>query len=362
MKLINKFKGRIEHCKARINGSLSLRIAVKGIISAALGFIISIIFVEVFTDGYFSLFDPVSMLMVTVVTLFFFLSFLKKILAYIMEITHGVARISEGDFSVTIPERYTDELGRLAGQINNMTQQLKAAREQERLQEQRKNEFITSIAHDLRTPLTSVIGYLGLISQQDGVAVDQEAMVKYADVAYRKSLRLQNLITELFEFARYNFEEIRPVQEKIDLAELLEQLEQEFYPQFSEHNLTSRIIVNERPVYILGDGSLIARVFDNILSNAVRYGDEGKYIDIELIKRPQEAVVRITNYASYISQQDLGRIFDKFYRTDASRNAKTGGAGLGLAIAKNIVKAHGGTIRAQSRDKKTTFEVVFKTI
>ncbi|HHW45414.1 MAG TPA: HAMP domain-containing histidine kinase [Clostridiales bacterium] len=362
MKIISKLKEKLRFYRARVNDSLALRIAASGIVSAALGFIIGIILVELFTGGYFSIFDPVSMLLVTIVTLFFFLNFLKKILTYIMEITHGVARISDGDFSVRIPERFTDELGRLAGQINKMAEQLKASREQERLQEQRKNEFITSIAHDLRTPLTSVIGYLGLISQQDGIAMDKEAMVKYADVAYRKALRLQDLITELFEFSRYNFEEITPAQEKIDLAELLEQLEQEFYPQFSENNLTSRIIVNDRPVYIKGDGMMIARVFDNILSNAVRYGAGGKYIDIEIIKRQDEAVVRITNYGSSISQRDLERIFDKFYRTDSSRNAKTGGAGLGLAIAKNIVKAHGGTIKAESRDNKTTFEVVFKTI
>lgn len=362
MKITKRIKQKISFYKAKINSSLALRIAVNGIISAAVGFIISIIIVEVLLGRYFNLFDPVSIIWVTAVTLFFFLRFLKKTLSYIKEITNGVQQISSGNYSVKIPERYPDELGTLAEQVNLMTEQLSLAKEHERQQEQRKNDFITSIAHDLRTPLTSVIGYLGLISQQDGIAMDKELMVKYADVAYRKSLRLQDLITELFEFSRYNFEEIKPAQNRIDLAELMEQLEQEFYPQFSEHNLTSRIILTDRPVYIKGDGSMIARVFDNILSNAVRYGADGKYIDIELVKRQNEAVVRITNYASSISQSDISRIFDKFYRTDSSRSTKTGGTGLGLAIAKNIVEAHSGTIQAISQDKKTTFEVVFKTV
>lgn len=337
--------------------SLVVRIVCNGAVSALAGFVAGVIISAVLNLSGFTTF-----LFFAAITLLVFIKMTNHTMAYVKDIAEAVSKISGGDYSVKVPEKYSDELGTLASQINQMTTELSRAREREQLEEQRKNEFITSIAHDLRTPLTSVIGYLGLISEQDGQPVDKETLVQYADVAYRKSKRLELLINQLFDFSRYNFGEIKPAENRIDLAELLEQINQEFYPQFAENHLESRVIVSGRPVWVKGDGNMLVRVFDNILGNAVRYGTAGRFIDIELYNRGAEAVVRVTNYGAEISPADLERIFDKFYRTDASRSSGTGGAGLGMAIAKNIVEAHGGSIRAYSGDGKVTFEVVLPVL
>ncbi|MCI8360614.1 MAG: HAMP domain-containing histidine kinase [Clostridiales bacterium] len=337
--------------------SLVVRIVCNGAVSAFAAFIAATIIRAALNLG-----AAMTFLFFIAFTLLIFIKLTNHTMSYIKDIAEAVGKISGGDYSVKVPEKYSDELGTLAGQINQMTVELSRAREREQLEEQRKNEFITSIAHDLRTPLTSVIGYLGLISEQDGQPVDKETLVRYADVAFRKSKRLEQLISQLFDFSRYNFGEIHPAENRIDLAELLEQIHQEFYPQFTERQLQSRVIISGRPVMVKGDGNMLVRVFDNILGNAVRYGANGRYIDIELYNRGAEAVVRVTNYGAEISPEDLSRIFDKFYRTDASRSSETGGAGLGMAIAKNIVEAHGGRIRALSGDGKVTFEVVLPVI
>jgi len=350
-KQFEKFDNKLLVCAKNFKTSLICRIVVSIIISAVCGLVVAVCFAAIFyrTLGSFVIFIVVSVII---------LSFLlKKIFAHIKDITQGVERISAGDFSTLIPEIYSDELGVLAKSINKMASDLDAARKREILEEQRKNEFITSIAHDLRTPLTSITGYLGLISAKDGVALDTDTMYSYADVAYRKSLRLETLINSLFDFSRYNFGAINPAKNKIDLGELLEQLNQEFYPQYLESNLQSRVIIGGKPI-VIGDGNMLARVFENLLNNAVRYGAKGRYIDIEAITRLDEVQVNMTNYSSGINSEDLTRVFDKFYRTESSRNSTTGGTGLGLAIAKNIVVAHGGQIFAKSTDGKTVFSVI----
>lgn len=357
----HKYWGRFTAgCKRlwkQLVSSLVVRIVCNGAVSALAGLVATAIIGAILNVG-----SGVAFLFFTAVTLLIFIKMTNHTMSYIKNIAEAVGKISSGDYSVKVPEKYSDELGTLARQINQMTVELSRAREREQLEEQRKNEFITSIAHDLRTPLTSVIGYLGLISEQDGQPVDKETLVRYADVAFRKSKRLEQLITQLFDFSRYNFGEIRPAENRIDLAELIEQINQEFYPQFTERHLESRVIISGRPVIVKGDGGMLARVFDNILGNAVRYGASGRYIDIELYNRGTEAVIRVTNYGAEITPEDLTRIFDKFYRTDASRSSETGGAGLGMAIAKNIVEAHGGQIRAMSGDGRVTFEVVLPVI
>lgn len=350
-KQFKSIDNKIIECVKNLKTNLICRIVVSVIISAFCGLIAAVVVEVVFNENLGSL---VVFIIVAAIVL---TKLLKKIFVHIKDITEGVEKISSGDFSVQIPEIYSDELGMLAKRINKMAADLEAAKKREMLEEQRKNDFITSIAHDLRTPLTSITGYLGLISAKDGNTLDKETMFQYADTAYRKSLRLETLINNLFDFSRYNFGVINPAKNQIDLGELLEQLDQEFYPQYSENNLQSRVIISGKPI-VIGDGNMLARVFENLLNNAVRYGSNGRYIDIEAVTRAQEVQVNITNYSSLINSEDLTRIFDKFYRTESSRNSTTGGTGLGLAIAKNIVIAHSGQIFAKSIDGKTVFSVV----
>ncbi|MDP4092126.1 MAG: HAMP domain-containing sensor histidine kinase [Bacillota bacterium] len=299
--------------------------------------------------------------MITVGVLFFFIFYYvltKRSISYFEEISRTLKKISEGRLDVRIPVRSTDELGMLAGNINNMMDQLKTSIEVERNSERSKNELITSVSHDLRTPLTSILGYLGLIVNNR--YRDEAELRYYADIAYQKTIRLNKLIDELFEFTRINYGgiELRPV--RINLGELLEQLTEEFYPIFENGGLECSLNIPQEKVLIMADGDLLARVFDNLVTNAVRYGSEGKKIDIVMKTDNDSALISVTNYGTTIPENAMPHIFERFYRVEQSRSVKTGGTGLGLAIAKNIVDLHGGNLSVSSNNGQTTFTVILK--
>lgn len=284
---------------------------------------------------------------------FFILS--RGIIRYIEEISASLQDISLGRFDVKIPVKSSDELGNLASNINNMTIRLQAAIEEERNAEKSKNELITSVSHDLRTPLTSVLGYLELIVNDR--YRDEVELRYYVDVAYGKALRLQNLIDDLFEYTKVSYGGIKIETSLIDLRELLEQLVEEFVPALQAADMQYRLSITEDKYLLSADGDLLVRVFENLVTNAIRYGQSGKYVDIELSRNEDNIIVRVANYGEPISKYDLPHIFDRFYRVEKSRSEKTGGSGLGLAIAKNIIDLHGGTISAFIYQQRTVFEV-----
>lgn len=286
--------------------------------------------------------------------LFFFL-LTQRSIRYIEKISNAVGQIAKGEFDVRIPIKTSDELGVLANHINLMASQLKTSIEEERRAEQAKNELITSISHDLRTPLTSVLGYLGLIANDR--YKDEVELIYYADIAYDKAKRLKKLIDELFEFTRISYGGMKIKLNKLNIGELLEQLAEEFVPILEEKGMEYRLDMPEDRIYIKGDGDLLVRVFENLISNAARYGNRGKYIDIVLKKEKNEAIIDIINYGEPIPKWQLPHVFERFYRVEESRSLETGGTGLGLAIAKNIVELHKGRISAHSDEGKTTFRV-----
>lgn len=218
----------------------------------------------------------------------------------------------------------------------------------------RKNDLITYLAHDLKTPLTSVIGYLSLLEEAPDMPAEQRA--KYVHITLDKALRLERLINEFFEITRYNLQQIVLEQESVNLSFLLVQLVDEFYPVLAVHGNTVRLEGGE-DLSLQGDGEKLARVFNNILKNAVAYS----YPDTEIVIRCErkEKVLRISflNSGRTIPKQKLDTIFEKFFRLDEARNTNTGGAGLGLAIAREIVDLHGGSITAESENEMTTFTV-----
>ena len=218
----------------------------------------------------------------------------------------------------------------------------------------RKNDLITYLAHDLKTPLTSVIGYLSLLEEAPDMPAEQRA--KYVHITLDKALRLEGLINEFFEITRYNLQQIVLEQESVNLSFLLVQLVDEFYPVLAAHGNTVRLESGE-DLSLQGDGEKLARVFNNILKNAVAYS----YPDTEIVIRCErkEKVLRISflNSGRTIPKQKLDTIFEKFFRLDGARNTNTGGAGLGLAIAREIVALHGGSITAESENEVTTFTV-----
>ena len=218
----------------------------------------------------------------------------------------------------------------------------------------RKNDLITYLAHDLKTPLTSVIGYLSLLEEAPDMPEEQKA--KYIRITLDKALRLEKLINEFFEITRYNLQQIILEKENIDLSFMLMQMADEFFPILREHGNRVDLKVKDN-LSIYGDSEKLARVFNNILKNAVAYSDAGTEIGIRAEEDGDHVVIRFCNFGKTIPEQRLDAIFEKFFRLDDARATNTGGAGLGLAIAKEIVTLHGGTIMADSRDRVTTFVV-----
>ncbi|MGN0168644.1 MAG: sensor histidine kinase [Acetatifactor sp.] len=221
----------------------------------------------------------------------------------------------------------------------------------------RKNDLITYLAHDLKTPLTSIVGYLSLLEEAPDMPSEQKA--KYVHITLDKALRLEKLINEFFEITRYNLQQIVLEKETVDLGFMLMQMTDEFYPILNAHGNTVKLELPKEAdgLKIYADAEKLARVFNNILKNAVAYS----YPDTEIMVRCEESgeKVRIIfqNRGKTIPRQKLDSIFEKFFRLDDARTTNSGGAGLGLAIAKEIVTLHGGTITAQSDNEVTAFIV-----
>ncbi|MFB9752538.1 sensor histidine kinase [Paenibacillus hodogayensis] len=276
-------------------------------------------------------------------------------IVYLVRITKAVQRIANGHFDERIPVRYNDEMGELAANLNKMSEQLKTSIEDERRAERTKSELITNVSHDLRTPLTSITGYLGLI-EQDRYR-DEVELRQYVHVAYEKSKRLHALIDDLFEYTRLSGSGLTLRKSSLDLVELLGQLTAQFQYEMRQAGMEIRLSFPPHKVMLQADGDKLARVLDNLLGNAVNYGKDGVYIDVNVKLTDDGAVVEIINYGSPIPPQDLPHIFDRFYRVEKSRSESTGGSGLGLAIAKQIIELHGGAIRAESDRSRTVFEI-----
>lgn len=284
----------------------------------------------------------------------FFFLFTMPYAKYFKEISKGIHHLASGNFTdpVHIPSK--DEFGTIGRDINLAIEKLKEAVERGDFAESSKDQLVLNLAHDLRTPLTSVIGYLDFILEDHQLTPEQRR--HYTQIAYTKSQRLEKLIDELFEITRMNYGKLKIEKQSIDLGELLIQLNEEFYPVLEKNRLTSRIKA-ARNLVISGDGDLLARVFENLLTNAVRYGNDGHFIDIDGYVDGKDAVVQVINYGDCIEPEELPHLFDMFYTGDRSRNHTTGSTGLGLFITKNIVEQHDGTISVQSSGIRTLFEV-----
>lgn len=241
-----------------------------------------------------------------------------------------------------------------------------AADQERRLEDEsaRRSDLITYLAHDLKTPLTSVIGYLSLIDEVPEMPEPQR--LRYVGVALDKALRLERLVNEFFDITRYNLTHIELELAPVDLAFLLAQVADEFYPALAAHGNVARVEVEGtartaedpgEPLVVEADAARLARVFGNLIKNAIAYSDEGTPVELSARREGEGVVVEVSDTGATIPSHKLRSIFDKFYRLDESRGSATGGAGLGLAIAREIVELHGGTISAASEAGRTTFTV-----
>ena len=243
----------------------------------------------------------------------------------------------------------------------------RAAAERERQladESARRSDLVTYLAHDLKTPLTSVIGYLSLLDEVPDMPEAQRA--RYTGVALDKACRLERLVNEFFDITRYSLTHIELERASVDLAGLLVQLADEFYPALSAHGNVARVTVAGtvrtvedpgEPLVVTADAARLARVFGNLLRNAISYSDEGTPVEIGASAGEGSVVVTVSDTGATIPSHKLRAIFDRFFRLDEARGSATGGAGLGLAIAREIVELHGGSISAASDSGRTTFTV-----
>lgn len=290
------------------------------------------------------------------ITFFFlFRIYLNWFVRYFAEVIRGIDVLGKDDVEEV---SLSPEMRAVEKKINAIRHTLQERKTAAQLAEQRKNDLIVYLAHDLKTPLASVIGYLNLL--RDEREISEELQEKYLSIALTKAERLEELINEFFEIARFNLSNITLQYGTINLTRLLEQVVYEFEPMLKEKNLNCHLNTTD-DMMINCDGDKMQRVFDNILRNALFYSYEGTDIGITAVSEENEkggAVrVRFTNHGNTIPQDKLERIFEQFYRLDMSRSTNSGGAGLGLAIAKEIVERHNGTITAKSEDELTEFEV-----
>mgnify|MGYP001117959013 FL=1 len=283
-----------------------------------------------------------------VILLRFSISWFTK---YFDEVSNGMDKlVEESNDEITLSPELDFMENKLNQIKNNLEKQKKAALDAE----QRKNDLVVYLAHDIKTPLTSVIGYLSLLDEAPDMPPEQKS--KYVGITLEKAYRLEELINEFFEITRFNLQTIVLNKEKINLLFMLQQMADEFYPMLAPQGKQISVNVPDG-LTLWGDADKLARVFNNILKNAIAYSDENSVIDISAWQQDENIVITFMNQGNPIPQAKLDTIFEKFYRLDSARSTNTGGAGLGLAIAQEIVTAHNGTISVESNPENTTFTV-----
>ncbi|WP_456237568.1 HAMP domain-containing sensor histidine kinase [Clostridium frigoriphilum] len=279
---------------------------------------------------------------------------MNKTTDYIEEISHNLNIISKGNMDINIPIRTKTELGNLASNVNKMACSIKELMKKEKVWEKQKNNLITNLSHDLRTPLTSVIGFLELIEK--GNYKNNDELHHYCEVSLSKAKELKSSVEQLFEFTRISNGDINLNKSNIYLQQLIEQATIGFIPSFEEAGMEYKISSKDVGLTINGDAILLVRAFENIISNAIKYGSEGKYLDVNIEKENNMVVVRFVNYGDIIEEENLKNLFQRLYRVEKHCNKKEG-TGLGLAIVKTIVELHNGNIEVASSKERTEFKI-----
>lgn len=288
--------------------------------------------------------------------LIFYNLLVKRMLHYLSSVEAAIDAIQREDDEqiVLVPELKPLEDKPMALRATLKRKEMETA-----ISEQKKNDLVVYLAHDLKTPLTSIIAYLTMLDQRK--SMPDEDREKYIHVTFEKASRLRELINEFFEITRFNLQDIVLEKEQLNLSFLLEQLADESYGVLKDKYLTCSVKTDD-DLMVMGDPDKLARVFDNLLRNAIAYSYTDTEIEIEARAKGTDIVITFENQGHEIPEQNLKLIFEKFYRVDNARSSQTGGSGLGLSIAKRIVELHGGIIEATSDWERTTFTVVLPGI
>ena len=287
-----------------------------------------------------------------------FIVITNRKIKYLDDIAKGVKVVAGGDLSYRIEEKGKDEITGLAVNINSMAKEIERRIQSERMAEKTKGDLITNVSHDLRTPLTSVMGYIGLVKESK--YEDENMMKEYLNIAFNKSNQLKELIEDLFEYTKLNNNGISIQKEKVNLIDFLSQIIEEYMPVFDENSLTvvKKFIDDKTEVNI--DTGKMVRVFENLFSNAVKYSFKPGEVVVSSYENKGYVNIVIRNRGEGIEKEKVDKLFDRFYRVDEARNSNVKGSGLGLAICKNIIELHEGKIWAESVGNDISFFIKLK--
>ncbi|PGS27320.1 sensor histidine kinase [Bacillus cereus] len=288
-------------------------------------------------------------------TTIYFAFMTKTMMKRLSEINKSVKQISSGNLEIHIPISKNDEIGELAANVNRMAKSLKESIENEKKSQETKNEMISNISHDLRTPVTSLIGYADLLGNQ--LHSNREECEQYVSILKRKSYELKNQVDDLLEYCQINYREIELHKSVVNMKAFIEQIMIDFVPQLDEADM-SFCINSDKELHVEMDVALMVRLFGNVISNSIMYGKDGKQILIQISKSDMNVEIEIKNFGQCIPNENLPYVFEKFYRGEKSRSSHTGGKGMGLAIARSIAELHKGDITVCSNEKETVFTIV----
>lgn len=276
-----------------------------------------------------------------------------------MQLRHIIGElhyIANGHFDHRIPFTLKGDTQRVVTSVNSLVDSVIASIDEERRIEKSKDELITNVSHDLRTPLTSIIGYLGLI--EDHQYHSEEEILKYTNTAFSKAKQMKSLVDDLFVFTKMRQTDTPLSIATLDVDQMMEQLAASFELEAGEKGMSISVETPDEPVHIEADAEKLGRVFNNLISNALKYGEGGKHIALRVNPvSDDEVVISVENDGQKIPRAALGQVFERFYRVEESRSKATGGTGLGLAIAQSIVSLHGGYIYVTSDDELTRFVI-----
>ncbi len=351
----------------KLKNSLALKSAFKIVAYSVICFFILVFFCDVFFNDiladYISNFDRgfylwcisnkeflliVAFLIIIGVVSFFIIRKLNNNLVEIISAMDEILKNPENQIKLSY------NLVILENRINNLRVDLLTSKIEADEANKKKDDLIMYMAHDLKTPLTSIIGYLSLLIEDKNLPSDLQD--KYLNIVLKKSLRVEDLINQFFDITRYNLKSMPINKQQIDLAFLLNQLVEEAYPMLQENNLSCELNI-PNSILFMGDGDKLARAFGNLLKNAISYSYKNSTIFISAEMFENKVVIIFKNTGDKIPDYKLDKLFDKFYRGDSSRASNTGGAGLGLAITKEIIELHNGSISVSNDDDFIVFRV-----
>lgn len=312
--------------------------------------------IELFTDpqkaGVIITIFLIGLGFTIVFTSIFAVVFTRNISRRFNNLCTGIGSFELGNLNVRLTDHASDEIGRITATFNRMTEKISQQFSREQAYQEQRRQLISDVSHDLRTPLTSIIGYTE--SLENGIYETPGEQRNFAGIIHKKALYMDKLLDELLEFSRMESESFELQLAETNLAELTREILIEYLPLIKEQDISLQVDIPDSPVFAKVDPNRISRVLRNLIDNAIKYGSQGKYLRVAVTSTGTTIGIEVEDHGPGISEAEQVKIFDRFYRIDKGRNSAAGGAGLGLAIAREIVRKHGGQIRVTSEKGKGT--------